>query len=209
MLNRSAYYKQHAFDSKLGSKSKSKHPRYILSSLHSSFSNWKQDRRNRNDWNHFQSIQLQFLPLLSVKFAAVVSRYRAKGVPGCWNRVHWPTLPQPARDQASANATHPFPPFHSPSFSPFHRLSRHFSRPPPAFLEPSSDPSFRFGQTPLFKRKDPAFFRLPSSFTLTLLLTRGNVLIIRETRGILLWMTRNVRDGVGENACFGGRSSYV
>lgn len=84
MLNRSAYYKQHAFDSKLGSKSKSKHPRYILSSLHSSSSNWKQDRRNRNDWNHFQSIQLQFLPLLSVKFAAVkfpdIERRVSRGV---------------------------------------------------------------------------------------------------------------------------------
>lgn len=64
---------------------------------------------------------------------------------------------------------------------------------------------FRFCQTPLFKRKNP---RHSSDFFDALLLTRGNVLIIRETRGILLWTMRNARDGMGERLFDDHRDEY-
>lgn len=110
---------------------------------------------------------LPFFPLsLQPSFPDIERNERAEGegVPGCsyWNRVHWPTLPQPARDQASANATHPFPPFHSPSFfPPFLPFSPLLL--PPAFLERSSDSSFASARRRFSNGKTPAI--LPTSLT--------------------------------------------
>lgn len=152
---------------------KQRHPRYILSSQHSPSFNSKQNRRNDTISPIHRDPQLlpfhhPFFPLsLQPSFPDIERSERAEGegVPGCsyWNRVHWPTLPQPARDQASANATHPFLPL-SFFFLLLSLLrSRHlFSSPrvPRTFFRLV----FRLCQTPLFKRKDRSFFP-PTSLT--------------------------------------------
>lgn len=134
MLNRSAYYKQHAFDSKLGSKSKSKHPRYILSSLHSSSSNWKQ---------RLEPFPIHPVAVSTPSFRQVCSRrfqISSGGCPGVLEPRSL-TYPTSACERSSLCQRHaplstlplsflfPLPPPFSPLLSPPSCVPRTFFRP--------------------------------------------------------------------------------